>query len=111
MEPPSSERIRNVVETAVIDLVMKEESVDLTREVIPTSSSESSAEEFQMENRRVVLPPVPPEGYVFWPHKKLKALHLAVPEYKRVFMCNRHIGVQHMKENMRVRYDTLVCRQ
>ena len=111
MEPPSSERTGNVVETAVIDLEMKEESVDLTGEVIPSPSSESSAEEFQTENRRVFLPPVPPEGYVFWQHKKLKTLHLAVPEYKRVFMCNRYIGVQHVKENMRVRYDTLVCRQ
>ena len=43
MEPPSSERTGNVVETAVIDLEMKEESVDLTSEVIATSSSESSA--------------------------------------------------------------------
>ena len=111
MVPPSSERTRNVVETAVIDLEMKEESVDLTSEVIATSSSESSAEEFQTENGRVVLPPVPPEGYVFCQHKKLKTLHLAVPEYKRVFMCNRYIGVQHVKEDMRVRYDTLVCRQ
>ena len=72
LEPPSSERTGNVVETAVSDLEMKEESVDLTSEVIPTSSSESSAEEFQAENRRVFLPPVPPEGYVFWQHKKLK---------------------------------------
>ena len=31
LELPSSERIRNVVETASIDLVMKGESVDLTR--------------------------------------------------------------------------------
>ena len=55
LEPPSSELTGNVVrariETAVIDLEMKEESVDLTSEVIPTSSSESSAEEFQTENR------------------------------------------------------------
>ena len=111
LEPPSSERTGNVVETAVIDLEMKEESVDLTSEVIPTSSSESSAEEFQTENRGVFLPPVPPEGYVFWQHKKLKMWRLALPEYERVFMCNRYIGVQHVKEDTSIRYDTPVCRQ
>ena len=115
MEPPSSELTGNVVrariETAVIDLEMREESVDLTSEVIPTSSSESSAEEFQTENRGVFLPPVPPEGYVFWQHKKLKMWRLALPEYQRVFMCNRYIGVQHVKEDTSIRYDTPVRRQ
>ena len=85
---PSSERIRNVVETASIDLVMKGESVDLTRG--------DSNIFFRVKRRGVsdreqegVLPPVPPERYAFWQHKRLKMLYLAVYEYQRVFMCNR----------------------
>ena len=88
MELPSSERIRNVVETAAIDLVMKGESVDLTRG--------DSNIFFRVKRRGVsdreqegVLPPVPPASYVFWQHKRLKVLYLAVYEYQRVFLCNR----------------------
>ena len=85
---PSSERIRNVVETASIDLVMKGESVDLTRG--------DSNIFFRVKRRGVsdreqegVLPPVPPESYAFWQHERLKMLYLAVYEYQRVFRCNR----------------------
>ena len=98
VEPLSSEPAVIALPTVVIEAETKEESMDLTSAVIPSSSSESSSEEFQTENKRVFLPPVPPAGYVFWQHKKLKTLHLALPEYKRVFMCNRYMGAQHIKE-------------
>ena len=85
---PSSERIRNVVETASIDLVMKGESVDLTRG--------DSNIFFRVKRRGVsdreqegVLPPVPPASYVFWQHKRLTVLYLAVYEYQRVFLCDQ----------------------
>ena len=88
LELPSSERIRNVVETAAIDLVMKGESVDLTRG--------DSNIFFRVKRRRVsdreqegVLSRVPPASYVPWQHKRLKVLYLAVYEYQRVFLCNR----------------------
>ena len=111
VEPLSSEPAVTAHTAVVVEVDTKEESMDLTSEVIPSSSSESSSEEFQTDNTRVFLPPVPPAGYVFWQHKKLKTLHLALPEYKRVFMCNRYMGAQHIKEGMSIRYDTPVCRQ
>ena len=88
-----------------------EETHELTSEVVPSSSSSSSAEEFQNESVRVFKPPTPPEGLVFWQHRKLRTLHLAPPEYRRVFLCNRMVGAQHIREGMVIRYDTPVCRQ
>ena len=96
----------------VVDLVEKEES-ESTSEVEASSSSDgSSEEEFQEEQKemRLFLPPVPPPGYVFWQHSKMKTLHLAPPDYKKVFMCNRSIGQFHVNSNMSIRYDTPVCR-
>ena len=113
VEPLSSEpaEIGPAAVVAEVDPETKEESMDVTSEVIPSSSSESSSEEFQTNNKKVFLPPVPPAGYVFWQHGKIKTLHLALPEYKRVFMCNRYVGAHHTKEGMSIRYDTPVCRQ
>ena len=56
VEPMHSELSASDSKTAVVDVELKEESVDLTSEVVPSSSSESSAEEFQEENKRVFLP-------------------------------------------------------
>eukprot|EP00435_Cladocopium_sp_Y103_P065100 s379_g27.t1 len=74
----------------VVDLVSEKEESSGTSDVGASSSSSdnSSQEEFQEEQRRarVFLPPEPPEGYVFWQHTKLKTLHLAPPEYRRVFI-------------------------
>ena len=89
----------------------KEERCDVTSEVIASSSSSSSEEEFQTKNVKLFKPPVPPEGYVFWQHKRLRTLHLTRPECHRVLMCNRMIGAQHIREGMVIRYDTPVCRQ
>ena len=113
VEPLSSEpaEIGPAAVVVEVDPETKEESMDVTSEVIPSSSSESSSEEFQTNNKKVFLPPVPPAGYVFWQHRKIKTLHLALPEYKRVFMCNRYVGAHHTKEGMSIRYDTPVCRQ
>ena len=77
---------------------------------VQSSSSDESAEEFPKANARVFRPPEPPAGYIFWQHKKMKTLHLSLPEYRRVFMCNRLIGPLHTKEGMSIRYDTPVCR-
>ena len=98
---------------SVVDLVSeKEESEDTSGAEVSSSSDESSEEEFQEEQKqlRLFLPPVPPPGYVFWQHSKMKTLHLALPEYKKVFMCNRSIGQFHVNTNMSIRYDTPVCR-
>eukprot|EP00435_Cladocopium_sp_Y103_P048826 s883_g14.t1 len=98
----------------LVDLVSeKEESGESSVEDASSSSSGvSSEEEFQEEQKRarVFLPPEPPAGYVFWQHSKLKTLHLAPPEYRRVFMCNRAVGPFHTQSNMSIRYDTPVCR-
>eukprot|EP00435_Cladocopium_sp_Y103_P060016 s2074_g21.t1 len=98
----------------VVDLVSeKSESSDESDEGVTSSSdSQESPEEFQEEQRqmRLFLPPVPPAGYVFWQHVKLKTLHLAPPDYKRVFLCNRLIGPNHCRDRMNIRYDTPICR-
>ena len=85
---PAANAFGSVVETASIDLVMKGESVDLTRG--------DSNIFFRVKRRGVsdreqegVLPPVPPASYVFWQHKRLKVLYLAVYEYQRVFLCDQ----------------------
>ena len=81
-------------------------------EEAPSSSSDGSdsEEEFPKSQGRLFRPPTPPDGYVFWQHRKMRTLHLALPSYKRVFMCNRAIGPLHISENMSIRYDTPVCR-
>ena len=94
----------------VVDLIEAKPEVQSGCEEVPSSSSDESEEEAPIRNARVFKPPEPPPGYVFWQHKKMKTLHLAPPDYKRVFMCNRSIGPLHTKENMSIRYDTPVCR-
>eukprot|EP00435_Cladocopium_sp_Y103_P076096 s57_g76.t1 len=102
------------VSADVVDLVSeKSESSDESDEGVTSSSdSQESPEEFQEEQRqmRLFLPPVPPAGYVFWQHVKLKTLHRAPPDYKRVFLCNRLIGPNHCRDRMNIRYDTPICR-
>ena len=83
---------------SIVDLVSEKEESKCT-----------SGPEAQ-KSMRVFLPPSPPPGYVFWQHSKLKTLHLALPEYKKVFMCNRYVGRFHINTNMSIRYDTPVCR-
>ena len=97
----------------IVDLVSeKEESECTSGPEVSSSSGETSEEEFPevQKTMRTFLPPAPPPGYVFWQHSKLKTLHLALPEYKRVFMCNRYVGRFHINTNMSIRYDTPVCR-
>ena len=94
------------------DLVSEKSESESDQEVGTSSSDSSSEEEFPEEQKKLKLyyPPEPPEGYVFWQHSPLKTLHLAPPDFKRVFMCNRMVGPFHTKSNMSIRYDTLVCR-
>ena len=102
-----------VKQAPIVDLVSeKEESEDTSGPEVSSSSGETSQEEFPevQKSMRVFLPPSPPPGYVFWQHSKLKTLHLAMPENKRVFMCNRYVGRFHTNANMSIRYDTPVCR-
>eukprot|EP00435_Cladocopium_sp_Y103_P040460 s2955_g11.t1 len=102
------------VSSEVVDLVSeKSESSDESEEDVTSSSdSQDSPEEFQEEQRqmKLFLPPVPPAGFVFWQHVKLKTLHLAPPDYKKVFLCNRLIGPNHCRDRMNIRYDTPICR-
>eukprot|EP00435_Cladocopium_sp_Y103_P011845 s5862_g3.t1 len=95
----------------VIDLTDMKVEVTDSEEEAPSSSSDESAEEFPVKQGRIFVPPQPPEGYVFWQHRKLRTLHLTRPDYTRVFMCNRMIGQLHSREGMIIRYDTPVCRQ
>ena len=98
---------------SIVDLVSeKEESECTSGAEVSSSSGETSQEEFPeaQQSMRVFLPPSPPPGYVFWQHSKLKTLHLALPEYKKVFMCNPYVGRFHINTNMSIRYDTPVCR-
>jgi len=94
----------------MVDLTEPKEEEPSIIDEVQSSSSDESEEEFPTSCGRTFRPPVPPEGYVFWQHRKLKTLHLTLPEYKRVFMCNRWIGQQYSKEGMVIRYDTPVCR-
>ena len=101
---------------AVVDLTgedgqkeVKQEETQISEEAASSSSAESE-ETFPKSQGRLFRPPTPPDGYVFWQHRKLRTLHLALPEYRRVFMCNRMIGQSHTRENMVIRYDTPVCR-
>ena len=98
--------------SATVDLVSDKSESQSDEEVASSSFNESSEEEFQEEQKRLksFLPPVPPEGYVFWQHGKSKILHLAPPDHRRAFMCNRLVGAFHSKENLSIRYDTPVCR-
>ena len=97
-------------ETPLVDLVEAKEEDSSISDEAPSSSSAESEEEFPKSQSRLFRPPVPPAGYVFWQHKKMKTLHLTMPGYKRVFMCNRAIGPMHICEGMSIRYDTPVCR-
>ena len=92
----------------MVDLASNKSESESDDEAATSSSDESSQEEFQEEQRKykVYLPPEPPAGYVFWQHSRMKTLHLALPEYKRVFMCNRPNGPLHTRDNMSIRYDT-----
>ena len=97
---------------AMLDLLSDKSESKSDQEVASSSSGESSEEEFQEEQKRLkaYLPPVAPEGFVFWQHCKSKILHLAPPDHRRAFMCNRLVGQFHTKENLSIRYDTPVCR-
>lgn len=109
MQEPSVTKTCESME--VVDLTEpKEEETSIIDEV-QSSSSDESEEEFPASNGRVFEAPVAPAGYKFWQHRKLRTLHLAPPEYKRVLMCNRMIGQQYIQEGMVIRYDTPVCRQ
>ena len=107
---PSGREELRAVES--IDLANEKSESESDQEVGTSSSDSSSEEEFPEEQKKLKLyyPPEPPEGYVFWQHSRLKTLHLAPPDFKRVFMCNRMVGPFHTKSNMSIRYDTLVCR-
>jgi hypothetical protein len=97
----------------VVDLVSeKEEELETSAEEASSSSDASLSEEFQEEQKRgrIFLPPVPPEGLIFWQHSKLKTLQLAPPDHTRVFLCNRMMGQFHIRTGMSIRYDTPVCR-
>eukprot|EP00435_Cladocopium_sp_Y103_P039500 s3763_g10.t1 len=107
---PVVEVMEDSADANVIDLTeAKVEESDSAVEA-PSSSSEESAEEFPERQGRIFMPPTPPEGYVFWQHKRLRTLHLTKPDFRRVFMCNRMIGQLHTREGMVIRYDTPVCR-
>eukprot|EP00435_Cladocopium_sp_Y103_P035239 s580_g9.t1 len=110
---PSAIRVEPVEapnEAGWIDLTKAKHEDSESEVEAPSSSSEESDEEFPKSQSRLFYPPTPPEGYVFWQHRKLRTLHLARPDYCRVFMCNRMIGQHHTKEGMVIRYDTPVCR-
>lgn len=97
-------------DAVLVDLTEpKQEQVSESEEV-QSSSTDESSEEFPKAQARVFRPPEPPEGYVFWQHRKMKTLHITKPDFRRVFMCNRAIGPLHSKDNMSIRYDTPVCR-
>jgi hypothetical protein len=66
---------------------VKQEDTQISEKAASSSSAESE-ETFQKSQGRLFRPPTPPDGYIFWQHRKLRT-HLALPEYKRVFMCNR----------------------
>ena len=87
-----------------VDLASEKSEGESDHEVGTSSSDSSSQEEFQEEQKRLklYLPPEPPAGYIFCQHAKLKTLHLAPPDFKRVFMCNRMIGPLHTKSNMSI---------
>eukprot|EP00435_Cladocopium_sp_Y103_P046075 s704_g13.t1 len=99
----ASKRPEPAVETLgveVLDTALGGPYIDLTEVKLeepgtdveaPSSSSDESAEEFPTSQSRVFTPPTPPSGYVFWQHRKLRTLHLAPPDYNRVFMCNRDV--------------------
>ena len=117
-KPDSTRSGRFMPEPVVTHAGVSMELVDLTEpkeeeppiiDEVQSSSSDESEEEFPTSCGRTFKPPVAPEGYVFWQHRKLKTLHLTLPEYKRVFMCNRMIGQQYSREGMVIRYDTPVC--
>ena len=95
----------------VVDLEAKTEEVQGSELVDSSSSSDSSEEEFQeVQARRVFPPPTPPEGYIFWQHRKLRTLHITKPDFSKVFVCSRAIGANYTKDGMNIRYDTPVCR-
>ena len=117
--PDSTRSGRFVSEAPEADVVLVDTVVDLTEpkeeetvehEDVPSSSSDESEEEFPNANKRIFRCPEPPQGHVFWQHRKMKTLHIAVIGYKRVFCCNRPMGPLHTQENMSIRYDTPVCR-
>ena len=103
---------QEVDDVAMVDLRSEKSESESDQEVASSSSDETSEEEFQEEQKRLkaYLPPVAPEGFVFWQHCKSKILHLAPPDHRRAFMCNRLVGQFHTKENLSIRYDTPVCR-
>ena len=113
IEPPG-ERATEVIDLETPDVIAAEE--DRVKDepelehITSSSSTESSSEEFQEGKKRSFEAPKPPDGHVFWQHKKLKTLHLTRPECFRVFLCGRPVGKFHSREDMTIRYDTPVCR-
>ena len=97
-------------EALVVDLIRTqaknfaegEEFRQVLRRKVPKS--------FQRPTQGFFKPPEPPAVYMLWQHRKMETFHLARPDFKRVFMCNRYIGPSHSKDDMSIRYDTPVCR-
>jgi len=108
---PSIEAPRET-EADDISGVNPEAGVSSSGETSSESSSSDSEGDGQEAPRRLMPPPVPPEGTYFLQHRKLRTLHMLLTGYKSITVCGRAIeegGPMTAPSNLR--YDTPVCKQ
>ena len=74
----------------------------------PSTSSEEERPAF-IKSRPVIQPVAAPEGFALWQHKKLKTLHLMLPENRKVFHCGRNAGPLHEMLAVAPEFDTPLC--
>jgi hypothetical protein len=79
-----------------------------------TSSSEVSETDhdetsFGNHGRRTFEPPVAPEGFTMWQHRKSKILHLVGYKTPGIFECGRKPGAFHTCSNINPKWDSGIC--
>ena len=79
-----------------------------------TSSSEVSETDhdetsFGNHGRRTFEPPVAPEGFTTWQHRKSKILHLVGYKTPGIFECGRKPGAFHTCSNINPKWDSGIC--
>ena len=92
------------IESEVIEVVSSDGEAVLSGTDDSTSSSSDGNDE-EVKQPSMFVPPVAPQGYVMYQHRKLRTLHL-MPSHR---MCGRPKGLLHNSEGLNPRYDTPIC--
>ncbi len=96
------------IESEVIEVASSDSEGVLSGTDNSTSSSSDEADE-EVKQPSMFAPPVAPQGYVMYQHRKLRTLHLMPSHREKIFMCGRPKGLLHTSEGLNPRYDTPIC--